>query len=156
MYDSTTDPMDHIASYKQQMFTATIPREQCKACMCQSFGSSLQGPTLQWYTNLANNSISSFAQLTDTFLEQFDSSKKLEKLFGDLYHIQQRRTKSLRDYVGRFNREKVSIPFCNQETAADAFCKSLLPDGELYKDLTKFNCSTIEDALPRAWTEISW
>ena len=27
MYDGTTDPMDHIASYKQRMFTAAIPRE---------------------------------------------------------------------------------------------------------------------------------
>ena len=73
------------------------------------------------YTNLANNSISFFAQLTDTFVKQFTSSKKLEKLSSDLYRIQHRRTESLRDYVGHFNREKVSIPFCNQETAADAF-----------------------------------
>ena len=89
--------------------------------MCKSFGSSLQGPALQWYTNLANNSISSFAQLMDTFVEQVCGSKKLEKLSSDLYRIQQRRTESLRNYVGRFNREKVSIPFCNQETVTDTF-----------------------------------
>ena len=46
MYDGTTDPTDHIASYKQRMFTAAIPWEQCEACMCKSFGSSLQGPAL--------------------------------------------------------------------------------------------------------------
>ena len=61
IYDGTTDPTDHITSYKQQMFTAAIPREQHEACMCKSFGSSLQGLALQWYTNLANNFISSFA-----------------------------------------------------------------------------------------------
>ena len=124
--------------------------------MCKSFGSNLKGPTLQWYTNLPNNFISSFAHLTDTFVEQFTSSKKLEKLLGDLYHIQQRHTESLRDYVGWFNKEKVSIPFCNQETAANTFRKGLFPDGELYKDLTKFNYSTMEDALARAWNEIRW
>ncbi|KAL5547439.1 hypothetical protein UlMin_002670 [Ulmus minor] len=134
------------------MFTAAIPREQSEACMCKSFDSSLQGPALQWYTNLAKNSISSFTQFTDTFVEQFSNSKKLGKLLSDLYRIQQRRTELLRDYVNRFNREKVSIPFCNQETAADAFRKGLLPEGELYKDLTKFNYSTMEDALARAWT----
>ena len=26
-YDSTTDPTDHIATYKQRMFTAVIPRD---------------------------------------------------------------------------------------------------------------------------------
>ena len=87
-------------------------------------------------------------------MEQFASSKKLEKLSGDLHRIQQRCTESLRDYVRHFNREKVSNPFYNQETAADAFRKGLLPDGELYKDLTKFNCSTMEEVLARAWIEI--
>ena len=27
VYDGTIDPIDHIASYKQRMFTAAIPRE---------------------------------------------------------------------------------------------------------------------------------
>ena len=49
--------------------------------------------------------------------------------------------------MGWFNRKKVSIPFYNQETVVDAFYKALLPDRELYKDLTKFNCSTMEDVL---------
>ncbi|KAL5581265.1 hypothetical protein UlMin_013707 [Ulmus minor] len=138
------------------MFTATIPRDLREACMCKSFGSSLIGPALQWFTNLPNNSISSFAQLTDTFVEQFTSSKKLEKLSGDLYRVQQRRSEPLRDYVSRFNREKVIIPFYYQETAVDAFRKGLLPDGELYKELTKFNCTSMEDVLARAWVQIRW
>jgi len=47
MYDGTTDPTDHITSYKQRMFTAAIPREQHEACMCKRFGSNLQGKALQ-------------------------------------------------------------------------------------------------------------
>ena len=155
-YDGTTDPMDHITSYKQRMFTTVIPRDLWEVCMCKIFGSSLLGPALQWFTNLPNNSISSFAQLTDTFVEQFTSSKKLEKLSGDLYRIQQHRSEQLRNYVGQFNREKVTIPFSHQETAVDAFQKGLLPDGELYKELTKFNCTSMEDALARAWVQIRW
>ena len=46
MYNITIDPTDHIASYKQQMFTVAISREQREACKCKSFGSSLQGPAL--------------------------------------------------------------------------------------------------------------
>ena len=41
-YDGTTDPIDPIASYEQRMVTVAIPREQHEACMCKSFGSSLQ------------------------------------------------------------------------------------------------------------------
>ena len=83
----------------------------------------------------------------DNFVGQFTSKKKLEKLSRDLYRVQQHRSEPLRDYVGWFNREKVTIPFCHQETTIDAFQKGLLPDGELYKELTKFNCTSIDDAL---------
>ena len=41
IYDGTTDPTDHIASYKHRMFIAAIPRKQREACMCKNFGSSL-------------------------------------------------------------------------------------------------------------------
>ena len=88
LYDDTIDPTNHIVSYKQIIFTATIPCNLREACMCKRFGSSLMGPALQWYTNLPNNFISSFAYLLETFVEQFASIKKLEKLSGDLYRIQ--------------------------------------------------------------------
>uniref|UniRef100_A0A803PKJ1 Integrase catalytic domain-containing protein n=1 Tax=Cannabis sativa TaxID=3483 RepID=A0A803PKJ1_CANSA len=35
MYNGTTDPNDHIARYKQRMFTVGIPRELREACMCK-------------------------------------------------------------------------------------------------------------------------
>ncbi|KAK3189711.1 hypothetical protein Dsin_029272 [Dipteronia sinensis] len=60
--------------YKQRMFTAVILRDLREACMCIAFGSSLSSLALQWYTNLLNNSITSFALLTNTFMEQFVSS----------------------------------------------------------------------------------
>ena len=69
LYEGTTNPDDHIAQYKQRMFTTAIPRDLREVCMCKGFGSSLIGPALQWYTNFPNNSIYSFAQLTDTFVE---------------------------------------------------------------------------------------
>ncbi|KAL5765006.1 hypothetical protein ACOSP7_017316 [Xanthoceras sorbifolium] len=67
-----------------------------------------------WYTNLPNNSIALFVELNDIFVEQFASSQKLEKQSDDLYTISQHRGELLRDYVGRFNKENVSIPHCNQ------------------------------------------
>ena len=156
MFDGTSDPDDHIAQYRQRMFTVAIPRDMREACMCKGFGSSLIGPALQWYTNLSNNSISTFAQLTDTFVEQFASSRKLEKSAEDLYIIVQRRGEPLREYVGRFNKEKVSITHCNQDTAISAFRKGLRYDSDLYKELTKYPCKTMEDVLAKAWAQIKW
>ncbi|KAI9173514.1 hypothetical protein LWI28_002528 [Acer negundo] len=117
------------------MFTVAIPQDLREACMCKAFGSSLNRPALQWYTNLPNNSINSFAQLTNTFIKQFASSRKLEKQSNHLYTKTQRHGENL-TYVKRFNREKLQIPHCNQATAIYAFRKGLSFDYNLYKELT--------------------
>ncbi|XP_031274879.1 uncharacterized protein LOC116133306 [Pistacia vera] len=155
-YDGATNLDDHIASYKQRMFTVSIPQTLRESCMCKSFGSGLSGPALQWYTNLPNGSINSFAQLINTFVEQFTSSKKLEKLSTNLYKVYQKMGEPLREYVSRFNKEKISIFSYNPKSTIDAFRKGLLLDGELYKELTKLGCTTMKDALARAMIQIRW
>ncbi|XP_048619994.1 uncharacterized protein LOC125590463 [Brassica napus] len=144
MYDGTGDPDDHIAQYKQRMLAVALPREFHEATMCKGFGSTLI------------ESISSFAALSDKFVEQFASSRSLEKTSDSLYEILQHRVKPLRNYIARFNQEKVSIPECNITTAISAFKKGLLPDGDLYKELTKYQCKTMEDVLSHAWAQVKW
>lgn len=133
-----------------------IPCDLRETCICKSFGSSLVRPALQWYTDLPNNSIVSFAQLIDTFIEQFASGKKLEKLSNDLYKIRQWYEEPLKDCAGWFHHEKVSIPNYNQETVVNAFRKGLLIDSELYIELTKFNYTIMNDVFAWAWIKIRW
>ncbi|KAH6787972.1 hypothetical protein C2S52_007524 [Perilla frutescens var. hirtella] len=156
LFNGTSDPDDHIAQYKQKMFIAAIPKYLREACMCKGFGSSLSGAALQWFTNLPNASIGSFAQLTDLFVEQFASSRKIEKHSDDLYAIIQYPNETLRNYVARFNTEKVEIPGCNADTAISAFRKGLKRDSDLYKELTKYPCKTMNDILAKAWAQIKW
>ncbi|KAF2557525.1 hypothetical protein F2Q68_00015679 [Brassica cretica] len=124
-YDGTTDPDDHVAQYRQRMLAIALPKDWREATMCKGFGSTLTGPTLQWYINLPSRSIASFAILSDKFVEQFASSRDLEKTSDGLYEILQHR-------VG------------------------LLPDWDLYKELTKYQCKTMEDVLSRAWAHVKW
>ncbi|KAK2663107.1 hypothetical protein Ddye_001681 [Dipteronia dyeriana] len=149
-FEGKTYPNDHIAQYKQRMFTAAIQRDLREAYMCKAFGSSLSVPALQWYMNLPNNSISSFAQLIDTLVEQFTSNRKLEKQSDDLYTITQRSNKNLRAYIGRFNKENVQISNCNQATVILAFRKGPRFDSDLYKELTKYPYKTMKGVLNKA------
>ncbi|XP_013594347.1 PREDICTED: uncharacterized protein LOC106302369 [Brassica oleracea var. oleracea] len=122
--------------------------------MCKGFGSTLIGPAFQWYINLPIGSISSIATLSDGFVEQFASSRNMEKTSDSLYEILQHQVEPLRDYIDWFNQEKVSIPECNVTTAISAFKRGLLPDMDLYKELTKYQCKTMEDVLSRAWAQV--
>ncbi|XP_013751667.2 uncharacterized protein LOC106454030 [Brassica napus] len=156
MYDGTGDPDDHIAQYKQRMLAVALPKESREATMCKGFGSTLIGPALQWYINLPTSSIFSFAVLCDKFGEQFTSSRSLEKTSDGLYEILQHRVEPLRDYIARFNQEKVAVPECSIPTAISAFKRCLLPDWGLYKELTMYPCKTMEDVLSRAWAQVKW
>ncbi|KAF2540749.1 hypothetical protein F2Q68_00030978 [Brassica cretica] len=147
MYDGTGDRDDHIAQYKQRMLAVALPKESREATMCKGFGSTLIGPALQWYINLPTRSISSFASLSDKFVERFASSRSLEKTSNGLYEILQHRVVPLRDYIARFNQEKVAVPDCSIPTAISAFKRGLLPDGGLYKKLTMYPCKTMEDVV---------
>uniref|UniRef100_A0A0D3BVB9 Retrotransposon gag domain-containing protein n=1 Tax=Brassica oleracea var. oleracea TaxID=109376 RepID=A0A0D3BVB9_BRAOL len=150
MYDGTGDPDDNIAQYKQRMLAVALPIESREATICKGFGSTLIRPALQWFINLPTRSISFFASLSDKFVEQFTSSRSLEKTSSGLYEILQHRVESLRDYIARFNQEMVAVPECSIPTAISAFKRGLLPDGDLYKELTLNPCKTMEDVLSQA------
>ncbi|KAF3556710.1 hypothetical protein F2Q69_00012592 [Brassica cretica] len=132
------------------MLAVALPKGSREATMCKGFSSTLTGPAVQWYINLPSRFIASFAVLSDKLMEQFVSSRDLEKISNSLYEILQHRAEPLRGYIARFNQEKVAIPECSIPTAISAFKRGLLPDGDLYKELTKYQCKIMEDVLSRA------
>ena len=153
-YDGSADPLEHIAQYKQRMFTVPITKDLREACMCKGFGSTLTGPTLQWFVNLPNGSVETFADLVDAFNLQFASSRVFEKTTSDLYKITQRHREPLRDYLTRFNREKVTITNCDVPTAIEAFRRGLERDSPLYDELTKYPCRTMDDVQAKAMAQV--
>lgn len=88
--------------------------------------------------------------------EQFTNSRKIEKLSNDLHSIVQGPTESLRNFVSRFNNEKVSIVNYNMNTTISAFRKGLRTDSDLCKKLIKYPWRTIEDVLSKAAAQIKW
>ncbi|XP_074293291.1 uncharacterized protein LOC141620273 [Silene latifolia] len=128
-YDGTSDPQNHVAFYKQKMLAASIPSE-----------------FRQWYINLPNGSIKSFVDLINTFNQQFASSRELEKRSSDMYRITQIPDETLRVFLARFNKEKVSLSFHRQHgTVVEAFKQGLLPNSYLYGELAKYPCHSFED-----------
>ena len=97
-----------------------------------------------------------FAVLIDKFVEQFASSRDLEKTSDSLYEILQHRAEPLGGYIARFNQERVAIPEYSIPTAISVLKRGLLPDGDLYKELTKYQCKPMEDVLSRARAHVKW
>ncbi|XP_074305229.1 uncharacterized protein LOC141640279 [Silene latifolia] len=150
LFDGTTDPCDHISQFKQKMMVTTATGASKEACMCKGFGSTLTGAALQWFVGLPNGTISSFADLVNAFNQQFSSSRRTPKQPSDLYRIVQDICESIKDYVTRFNAEKVSIRGCDMSTAINAFRQGLDKESNLYKELTMYPCERFEEVHQRA------
>ena len=119
------------------MLSVALPKESREATICKGFGSTLTGPALQWYINVPSRSVASFAIISDKFVEKFTIRRDLEKASAGLYEILQHRPEPMRSYIARFNQEKMVIPECSIPTSISAFKRGFLPDGDLYKELTK-------------------
>lgn len=53
----------------------------------------------------------------------------------------------LREYMCRFNKEKILIPYCLEEIQISTFRKGLRKDSDLYKELTKTTPPMMEGVL---------
>ncbi|KAJ9536184.1 hypothetical protein OSB04_un000644 [Centaurea solstitialis] len=148
-YSGITDPVEHIAQYKQLMWTVPIPAQYQEVCMCKSFGSTLTGAALQWLINLKPKSIGSFAELVNQFTRQFASSGKMEKQTSDLYYIVQKSGETIRDYFNRFNAAMIEIKNCDVKTAIEAYKRGLEDSSGLYLELTKYPPENFDDVRAR-------
>ncbi|XP_074314617.1 uncharacterized protein LOC141649844 [Silene latifolia] len=90
-----------------------------------------------------------FADLVNAF-NQFAGKPEPRSKPNDLYRLVQGFEESTRDYLNRFNKEKVSIPRCDIATAIQAFRRGSHCDSQLYKELTMHPCTTFEEVQSKA------
>ncbi|KAJ9557130.1 hypothetical protein OSB04_011744 [Centaurea solstitialis] len=148
-YSGVTDPVEHVAQYKQLMWTVPIPTQFQEVCMCKSFGSTLTGAALQWLINLKPKSIGSFAELVNQFTRQFASSRKMEKQTSDLYYVVQKPGETIHDYFNRFNAAMIEVKNCDVKTAIEAYKRGLEDSSGLYLELTKYPPENFDDVRAR-------
>ncbi|XP_021835856.2 uncharacterized protein [Spinacia oleracea] len=144
-YDGSIDPDDHIAAYEGHMYLYTAS----SAIWCKCFPAKLSGLAQTWFKNLKVGSIRNCRQLSKQFCEHFVSNKRREKTSAELWSVKQRGDESLRDYLGRFNREAVMIPDIKPDITILALTHGLRKSR--YRDyLAKKNVSNLGAALEKA------
>ncbi|XP_022860755.1 uncharacterized protein LOC111381231 [Olea europaea var. sylvestris] len=105
-YDGTTDSRNHLNIYIDVMNLQVAPDQ----VMCKAFPQILTNTARDWFSTLEPNSISSFADLTDKFSTFFASSKLIRKMAAFLMQLYQGQNETFRDFMTRFNKERLQIP----------------------------------------------
>ncbi|XP_073129061.1 uncharacterized protein [Henckelia pumila] len=144
-YDGSTDPEEHLAQFENvAMLHCYGDKIKCKV-----FLTTLVDSAQRWFEKLEPQSVRSFAEFKQVFLQHFGSSKRYKKTAYSLFEAKQSGEESLRTYIKRFNKITLEVPTCAQETKITAFTQGLR-EGEFFKSLVKKAPRTFEDLLARA------
>ncbi|XP_073138653.1 uncharacterized protein [Henckelia pumila] len=146
-YDGSTDPEEHLSRFENvAMLHCYGDKIKCKV-----FLTTLVDSSQRWFEKLEPQSIRSFTEFKQVFLQHFSSSKRYMKTAYSLFEARHTGDESLKTYIKRFNNYKTAleVPTCAQETKITAFTQGLR-DGEFFKSLVKIAPRTFEDLLARA------
>ncbi|XP_012833163.1 PREDICTED: uncharacterized protein LOC105954039 [Erythranthe guttata] len=144
-YTGVTDPWEHISRFNT---TASLHR-LADGVRCLVFATTLAGPAQRWFSQLPKDSVDSFAQLREIFLNHFASSKKQKRSTLTLFAVRQRENEPLRSYVRRFNTATLEIPATSEEVLINALAQGLRM-GEFFDSISKKAPTSFNDLLRRA------
>ncbi|XP_070040827.1 uncharacterized protein [Nicotiana tomentosiformis] len=103
-----------------------------------------------WYHNLPSNSINSFAMLADCFVKAHARAIKVETRKSDLFKIIQKDNEMLKEFVARFQMERIDLPPIIDDWAVQAFTQGLnerssMASQRLKQNLIEYPAITLTD-----------
>ncbi|XP_010677944.1 uncharacterized protein LOC104893526 [Beta vulgaris subsp. vulgaris] len=144
-FHGTTNPDDHLSTYKHQMYVKAVDN----ATWCKYFPTTLKGVAQKWFNNLPPNSVNNFTELSIMFTSHFVANRQEQKTSMHLGKVIQGPNEALRSFVKKCNLEALQIQDLNAGVAFDAFIRGLRP-GSFKFDLVKKNITTLAEALREA------
>jgi hypothetical protein len=132
-YDRSEDPSDHIEGFRAHLTLHSTPDE----IACRAFLLTLKGVATEWFGNLKPQSINSFDMLGCKFLNQFLAVRRRKKNPTYLLSLVQGKAESLKDYLQRFNQEKLIVENLDEQTILSALMNGIKVKGLLMAKLAR-------------------
>ncbi|KAL5573118.1 hypothetical protein UlMin_022715 [Ulmus minor] len=120
-YDGTGDLADHLENYRSLMELNLATN----AFKCRAFVITLTGVARRWFRTLRPGTVSSFHQLSESFISQFIVHKIHRKPARHLYTITQRDNETTESYLTRFVKEEMNVQDRSDVAASGALMAGL-------------------------------
>ncbi|XP_070045026.1 uncharacterized protein [Nicotiana tomentosiformis] len=124
-YDGTSDPREHITIYTMAVKGNDLTSHEIESVLLKKFGETLTRGALTWYSLLPEHSIDSFEMLVDSFIKAHTGARKVQARKFDIFRITQGESELLREFVTRFQKERMLLPTVPDEWATKAFTNGL-------------------------------
>jgi hypothetical protein len=134
-YDGNGDPQEHLKAFREHLVLHGTPNE----IVCRAFPLTLKGVAKDWFTGLPPKSVGAFKDLGRLFLIQFLATKKRKKDPTCLLTLRQDKEESLKDFMLRFNREKLEVDTPDDKTLLCALMQGVRAEGPLMAEVGRKN-----------------
>ncbi|KFK24531.1 hypothetical protein AALP_AAs73658U000200 [Arabis alpina] len=117
---------------------------------CKLFVESLKGPALQWFYKLEKNSVHTFLQLSELFVQHYNIFMERKIYDSELWNNKQGENESLRSFMTRFKNTLSKVEGISNKSALEALRGALRCLSPFWQEMRLNTPITIQDALHRA------
>ena len=121
---------------------------------CKLFMSTLVGTAMEWFISLPDGHVTSFAQLSKLFREQYIANRAPPPNFYDLFDVRQYHGEMLKEFVNRFGAQVVRLSTKDDSMIIHAFRKGICP-GPLSESLIRSRPTTFAEIRHRVVAHIA-
>jgi ribonuclease HI len=138
-YNGSGDPQDHLEAFREHITLHGTPNE----IACRAFPLTLTGVAKEWFAGLPPKSVGNFKELGRLFLTQFLATRRRKKNATCLLTLRQEKEESLKDFMLRFNREKLEVDTPDDETLLCALMQGVRAEGPLMAEVGRKNVKKV-------------
>ncbi|KFK22592.1 hypothetical protein AALP_AAs74016U000200 [Arabis alpina] len=150
VYEGTTDPSDHLMEFEVALGRANFKEAEKDIVYCKLFVESLKGPALQWFYKLEKNSVHTFLQLSELFVQHYNIFMERKIYDSELWNNKQGETESLRSFMTKFKNTLLKVEGISNKSALEALRGALRCPSPFWQEMSLNTPTTIQDALHRA------
>jgi len=144
------DPEAHLTAFHTQMMLVG----GSDAVKCKLFMSTLVETAMDWFISLPDGHVTSFAQLSKLFREQYIANRAPPPNSYDLFDVRQYQGESLKEFVNCFGAQVVKLNTKDETMMVHAFRKGICP-GPFSESLIRSRPKTFGEIRRRAVAHIA-
>ncbi|XP_068498472.1 uncharacterized protein [Phaseolus vulgaris] len=124
------------------------------AVRCKLFMSTLAGMIMDWFISLSDDQVTSLAQLSQLFREQYIANQAPPPVSYDLFDVKQYQGETLKEYINRLWAQVVKVGTTKESMIVYAFRKGICP-GPFCESLIRNCLKTFADIRHRTVEHIA-
>jgi len=145
------DPEAYLTTFHTQMMLVG----GSDTVRCKLFMSTLTGMAMDWFISLPKGHITSFAQLSQLFREQYLANRAPPPVSYDLFDVKQYQGETLKEYINRFGAQVVKVGTTEEPMIVYTFRKGVCP-GPFCESIIRNRPKTFAEIRRRAVEHIAF